>query len=351
MKGMILAAGFGTRFRPATYEIPKPLVPLCNRPLIGWALEAMLAAGVSRVVVNLHHLPDRLEAFLRTRYGSRCDFFFSREEEILGTGGGIRRVRPQLEGDEPFLLANGDTVQIPPFRELAAACRENGALAALLLRRPPAHDRFTKVFFDGLRVTGFGHGTGEALMFAGAHAISPAIFELLPDREFSGITEDVYMPAAERGSLVGVPYEGPWFDIGTPARYMEATAAIRRMMIEGALPVPEGSRLAGEDSIAATGAVIGGEIRGSVAAERAIVEPGARVAGSVLWEGAVVPRAARVSEAIIGEGVSLPAGSVVEGALVCRRLPGVEYPEGTILAGDLAWVAVRPGAEHVEIGG
>lgn len=156
MKGMILAAGFGTRFRPATYEIPKPLLPLCNRPLIAWVLEAMLRAGVRQVVVNLHHLPEPLEAFLRLQYGTDCDFVFSREQEILGTGGGIRRVREHLEGEEPFVLANGDTLQQPPFVALAEACRRDRALAALLLRHPPKDDRFTKVFFDGARVTGFG---------------------------------------------------------------------------------------------------------------------------------------------------------------------------------------------------
>lgn len=352
MKGMILAAGFGTRFRPATYEIPKPLIPLCNRPLIGWALEAMLAAGVSAVVVNLHHLGDPLEAYLRERYGSRCDFFFSREDEILGTGGGIRRARAQLEGSEPFLLANGDTVQLPPFRALFDACRDAGALAALLLRHPPANDRFTKVFFDGKRVTGFGSGTGEALMFAGAHAISPAIFDRLPNREFSGITEDVYAPAAARGTppLAGVLYDGPWFDIGTAARYMEATAAVLRMMVDGELPRPPGSAVAGSSLI--SGETIAAEgLDSSVVGEGAVVERGARVVRSVLWEGAVAGRDAEVRNAIVGRGVSLPAGSRVEGALVCRRLPAVDYPEGTILAGELVWVPIGPGAGHVEIDG
>ncbi len=352
MNGMILAAGFGTRFRPATHEIPKPLIPLCNRPLIAWALEAMLAAGVDRVVVNLHHLGDPLEAFLRDRYGSRCSFSFSREEEILGTGGGIRRVREQLDGAEPFLLANGDTVQLPPFRALFDACRESGALAALLLRRPPENDRFTKVFFDGARVTGFGSGTGEALMFAGAHAIAPAIFDLLPDRDFSGLTEDVYAPAAARGtpSLAGVLYDGPWFDIGTPARYMDATASVLGMMLEGTLAVPEGSALAGE-ALAAAGARLEGELAFGVAGEGAVVEAGARAARSVLWEGAVVRGGAQVADSIIGRGVTVPAGSSVQGALVCRRLPGVNYSEGTNLAGDLAWVPVRPGEDHVELHG
>lgn len=352
MKGMILAAGFGTRFRPATHEIPKPLIPLCNRPLAGWALEAMLAAGTTRVVVNLHHLGDPLEAYLREHYGARCAFFFSREEEILGTGGGIRRVRAQLDGDEPFLLANGDTVQLPPFRALFDACRESGALAALLLRHPPANDRFTRVFFEGGRITGFGGGTGEALMFAGAHAISPAIFDLLPDRDVSGLTEDVYAPAAGRGTppLAGVLYDGPWFDIGTPARYMEATASVLRMMREGTLAVPAGSELAG-DSLAAAGAGVEGTLASGVAAERTVVEKGAAAARSVLWEGAVVRGGARVSDSIIGRGVTVPAGAIVRGALVCRRLAGVNYSEGTNLAGDLAWVPIRPGEDHVELRG
>lgn len=352
MKGMILAAGFGTRFRPATHEIPKPLIPLCNRPLVGWALEAMLAAGTTRVVVNLHHLGDPLEAYLREHYGSRCDFFFSREEEILGTGGGIRRVRAQLDGSEPFLLANGDTVQLPPFRALYDVCRGSGVLAALLLRHPPANDRFTKVFFDGRRVTGFGSGSGDALMFAGAHAISPAIFDLLPDREFSGLTEDVYAPAAARGTppLAGIVYDGPWFDIGTPSRYMEATGSVLRMMLEGRIPVPDGSR-ATEDSIVSSSASIGGAVVSSVVGERAVVDGGARAERSVLWEGAAVRAGARVSDAIIGRRVTVPAGSTVQGALVCRRLAGVNYSEGTNLAGDLAWVPIRPGEEHVELRG
>jgi mannose-1-phosphate guanylyltransferase len=349
MKGMLLAAGFGTRFRPATYEIPKPMIPLCNRPLIGWALEAMLASGVREVVVNLHHLGDELEAFLRERYGSHCDFFFSREETILGTGGGIRRVRGELDGDRPFVLANADTVQIPPFLELAAACEEAGALAALLLRRPPENDRFTRVFLDRGRVSGFGEGCGEAMMFAGAHAISPAIFERLPDRDFSGITEDVYAPAAASGHphLAGIVYDGPWFDIGTPLRYMEATEAVRRMMAAGTLPPPGASAAVG-GSIVSERARIDGELEASVAGAGARVERGASVAGSVIWEGGSVAAGARVSGAIVGRGVAIPAAAVVEGALVCRRLPGVEYPEGTVLAGDLVAAGIRAEKAHVE---
>lgn len=342
MKGMILAAGFGTRFRPATYEAPKPLLPLANRPLIGWALEAMLADGVTEVAVNLHHLPKPLERYLHEQYGSRARFTFSREEEILGTGGGIRRLRSFLETEEIFVVANGDTVQMPPFRRLVETCRAEGALAALLLREPPPRDRFTPVWSDGRRVTGFGEGTGKALMFAGAHAISRAVFELLPDRDVSGITEDVYFPVAKEGTppLAAVVDDGPWFDIGTPARYLQAQADLLGRMGRGELEPPAGSELAGTNLVARDAAVQGSLSAAALGAETS-VSRGAHVRRSALWPGAKVAQEARVDDSIIGYGVQVPPGGRVENALLCRRLPGVDYPEATIMVGmDLVAVPI-----------
>jgi mannose-1-phosphate guanylyltransferase len=226
MKGMILAAGFGTRLRPLTYTMPKPLVPLCGKPLIGWAVESFLNAGIDDIVVNLHHLPEQIERYLSETYGNRATFFFSREEgEILGTGGGLRRVREQFEREEFFFVVNADTVQFPRYDALRDAMLARNALAALTLRHPPAHDKFTAVpLLDGL-ITGFGKGEGEPLMFAGSHAISSKIFRYLPDRDFSGIVEHAYQPAIDSGSevIAGIVDDGPWFDIGKPSRYLEAT--------------------------------------------------------------------------------------------------------------------------------
>ena len=347
MKGMILAAGFGTRFRPATYEIPKPMIPLCNRPLIGWALEAMFAAGIREIVVNLHHLPEALERHLLDQYGREADFAFSKEESILGTGGGIRRARRFL-GDDIFVLANGDTVHSPPFAELVSLCRREKALAALLLRHPPANDRFTKVFFDGRSIRGFGEGGGEALMFAGAHAISPEIFEMLPDRDFSGITEDVYIPAVRAGSgpLAGLVHDGHWFDIGTPRRYLEATEEVRALMLEGKLAVPRGSAGKG-NSIVAGSAEIRDSLESSVAGDRSRVESGARVRDSVLWEGAEVGEGAVVERSIVARDVQIPRGATVRGALICRRLEDVDYPEGTIVRERVVATGISEGEAPV----
>ena len=138
-------------------------------------------------------MPESIERFLTRTYGDRCDFHFSFEPEILGTGGGIRKVRPLLENEEEFFLVNGDTIQFPPYDRLRDARRDKNALAALTLRHPPQQDRFTAVWFKDGVITGFSRsGVGEPLMFSGSHLISSRIFKLLPDRDFSGIVDEVY---------------------------------------------------------------------------------------------------------------------------------------------------------------
>src|SRR5438128_8193871 len=120
MKAMLLAAGYGTRLRPVTYAIPKPVVPLCGQPLIAWAIESLLGYGIRDFVVNLHHLPEPIERLLRERY-REARFDFSYEPEILGTGGGVRKVRKLLDSEAEFFLVNGDTVQFPPYDALRGA--------------------------------------------------------------------------------------------------------------------------------------------------------------------------------------------------------------------------------------
>jgi mannose-1-phosphate guanylyltransferase len=343
MKAMILAAGFGTRFRPATYELPKPLIPLCNQPLIGYALGALMEAGVRQVVVNLHHLGEPLQEWLEQRWGSELDLHFSHEETILGTGGGIRRVREWIGNDE-FVLVNGDTVQAPPIAALIAKRREHDALAALLLRHAPAGDRYTPVWLDGDRVTGFGEGSGQAMMFAGCHVFSPRIFDHLPDRDFSGITEDVYIPLTRSDGgemLAGLIDSGYWFDIGNPRRYLAASEEIRKMMIAGEVPLPAGSIVL-DDSIAAKSAGVGGWIEASTLSGGVRVEDHAKVVESAVWDDSVIGHGAVVERSIIGRGVDLPAGATVRNVLVCRRLPGVEYDEAIEQTDQFVWIGVDP---------
>jgi len=290
MRSMILAAGFGTRLRPITYLMPKPLVPVRNKPLIAYAVENYLRAGVDEIIVNLHHLPELLERYLTTHFD--CRFHFSIEEKILGTGGALRRVRHLLEDQRDFFLVNGDTIQSPPYDALRRA-RADDVLAALTLRHPPANDKFTPVYYEDGRVTGFGSGTGEALMFSGAHAIAGEIFDRLPEKEEFSIVEEVYM----RAPLAGVVDEGPWFDIGTPQRYLEAS---------------------GGTSIGAESVVEG------------------TLNNSVVWDGCRIGRGVVLNDCIVSHGVELTEPMEVTRAIICPDDPAIppEYPRegGVVIA-------------------
>ncbi len=304
MKAMILAAGYGTRLRPITYLLPKPMVPLCGKPLMAWAIEALMHAGVRDFVVNLHHLPDAIRRHLPPRFPD-AHFDFSFEPEILGTGGGVRKVRSLLEREDEFLLVNGDSVASPPYDELRAARKRRDSLAALTLRHPPPNDRFTPVFFkDGL-ITGFGEGRGEALMFSGTHVISSRIFRYLPDRDFSGIVEDVYKPLLESGSetLAGVVDDGLWFDIGTPQRYLAASQSKPNCPAIGARSTVEG------------------EVR-----------------NSVIWDDCRIGPGVKLESCIVAHGVTIASPMRLQNAIVCRddesipRDAGYQFETGLVIA-------------------
>ena len=313
MKAMILAAGYGTRLRPVTYTLPKPLVPLCGRPLIAWAIESLLGFGIRDLIVNLHHLPEPIERFLLTQFPD-ARFKFSYEPEILGTGGGVRRVRPLLERDDEFLLVNGDTIQFPPYDALRAT--RNDALAVLTLRHPPRSDRFTPVYFDDGRITGFGKGTGEALMFSGTHLIAKGIFDYLPDKEFSGIVDEVYQPLIDGGreTIAGVVDDGLWFDIGTPQRYMDASRTLLDLMVRGQLAIPSDTHVAGDSLVHKTATV--NSISHSIAGARSIIE--GTLIDTVVWDDCHIPKGVVLESCVIAHGVEIAAPVELRNVLICR---------------------------------
>ncbi len=319
MKAMILAAGYGTRLRPLTYSLPKPMVPICNRPLIGYAVENFIRSGVVEIIVNLHHLPHSIERFLTDAYGTQCRFHFSFEPEILGTGGGVRKVRPLLENEEEFYLVNGDTIQFPQFEALQKARRAHDALAALTLRHLPTHgDRFTPVWFEDGLITGFGKGRGEALMFSGSHLISSRIFRHLPNKDFSGIVDEVYGPLIVQGKekVAAVVDDGPWFDIGTPQRYISAALAILEMTIAREVPIWPGSRIV-RDSVVDQSATIHGKASRSSVAARSYVK--GEVRNSIVGADCRVSGDVELESCIVGDGVEMMRPLELRKAMICRE--------------------------------
>ena len=228
MKAMILAAGLGTRLRPLTNTIPKPLLPIAGTPLIVWNLLLLKQYGFHDVVINLHHLGPMIEQAVGTgsRYGLRI--IYSREPVILGTGGGLKQAEPHFSG-ESVLVLNGDTLVELDLGALCAFHQQRDAVATLVLRKDPEAARWGLVEMDSenriVRITGRGRTDQVSIqprMFAGIHVFRPQLLRDVPKGVASTII-DPYVAAIQRGETVlGYDCEGYWSDVGTPERYAHA---------------------------------------------------------------------------------------------------------------------------------
>ena len=163
MKAMVLAAGLGTRLRPLTASLPKPLLPLGPHPLLVWNLLLLRQYGIKDVMINLHHLGERIRQALGDGSQWHMRIVYSHEPVLLGTGGGIKRVEEFFQ-DGPFLVLNGDTVATLDLSQLVAHHHSEGALATMVLRDDPEVERWGVVETDHhdrvLRIHGKG-ASGE----------------------------------------------------------------------------------------------------------------------------------------------------------------------------------------------
>ena len=228
MKAMILAAGLGTRLRPLTNTMPKPLLPVAGTPLIVWNLLLLKRHGFREVIINLHHLGPMIEQALGngSKYGLRI--WYSQEPVILGTGGGIKQAEPYFSG-EPVVILNGDTLVEIDLEALCAFHQQQQAVATLVLRPDPDAARWGVVEVDDghriVRITGRGRpepANTQPRMFAGIHILQPRLLRDVPKGKESTII-DAYVAAIQRDEpVLGFDHSGYWSDVGTPERYAQA---------------------------------------------------------------------------------------------------------------------------------
>ena len=234
---MILAAGLGTRLRPLTNMMPKPLLPVGGTPLIVWNLLLLKRHGFHDVVINLHYLGPMIEQALGngSQFGLRI--IYSHEPMILGTGGGIKQAEPHFSG-EPVLVLNGDTLVELDLNALWAFHRTNHAAATLVLREDPnaASWGLVEMGVENRIVRITGKGLSSSLptvprMFAGIHILNPRLLREVPKGVASSVI-DPYVAAIARGDTVlGYDLNGYWSDIGTAERYAQAEHNVRSGLI------------------------------------------------------------------------------------------------------------------------
>ncbi len=371
-RALILGAGFGTRLLPLTEQVPKPVIPILGRPLIGHPLIHLYSEGCHEAWVNAHHRPERLSAVLDAwvqRRLQRMKVHYSVEQpEILGTAGAVRLLEgPLTESGEPFLMLNGDALLGMDLGALMAVHRihrAEGALATLLcIERPDAEKYGAVVSVNAqgriLHLQGLGGLPGVSeddlaaatpTVFCGVHLIEPAVVPHLPPRgSFGCIVRQGYVPLLQQGADIRaliLPRSTAFHDVGTPARYLDAQAALFAGEVE--LPVGQGvdpAEAMFQEAVYAVDAA--GREYGRADGVRGLA--GARLEppfffgpGNEIGPGAVIgPNAsigaanvigagARVSDAALWAQVEVGAGERLSGVIAAR------------LAGERVVVDARP---------
>lgn len=230
-RAIVLSAGLGTRMRPITDSMPKPLVEVGGMPMIDRALDALQRAGVEKVVVNVHHFADRMIAHLARR-GAFVTISDERDK-LLDSAGGIVKALPQL-GEEAFLLLNADSFWIDgeePELERLALAWDGAAMDILLMLSPldSATGHHGKADFtrDASGRLSRAVDRSQGLVYAGAAILHPRLFAGA-SAEPHGL--NLYFDRAiAAGRMFGLPMRGHWFTVGTPEAIGEAEAELARL--------------------------------------------------------------------------------------------------------------------------
>ena len=337
---MILVGGEGTRLRPLTSEVPKPVVHLAGRPLMAYMLEWLADAGVTEAVMACGFLPDQVQEVLGngSRYG--LELTYVAEPEPMGTGGALRFADEQLPGGlgERFVMCNGDVLTDLDLRRQVELHEELGATATLGLVpvEDPSAYGLVRVGEDR-SVAGFLEkpDPGEIdtdLISAGAYVLERSVLDLVETGRNVSIEREVW-PRLVGNGLYGIAdREAYWLDIGTPERYLEATADI----LSGRARTSVARELDGEGLSVAPGARVEGELAGpAMVGEGAVIAAGATVGpGSVVGPGAQIGPGARVVRSVVLDRARVGEGALVEDAIIAEEAqvgPGSEITDAAVL--------------------
>jgi mannose-1-phosphate guanylyltransferase len=316
MKAMVLAAGLGTRLRPLTYELPKPMVPVLDRPVMAHIVDLLDRHGYDEIVANLHYFPDTIRGY----FGDRLTY--REEPELLGTAGGVRNCADFLD-DGTFLIISGDALTDIDLDAFVTRHKAAGGIGTLAVKRVENTREFGVVLHDADgRITGFQEKPDPAealsdLGNCGMYLFEPEIFDHFPRQPFVDWANDVF-PALLAGDVPFHIHEigEYWNDVGSLQELKEGTFDAMR----GELRV---------------------ELRGEEVADGVRICEGTELTDATLIEPPVwIGRDVRIGAGVrlqgplaIGDGATIGAGAALKDAVV---LPGTEVAAQSILIGAIA---------------
>jgi mannose-1-phosphate guanylyltransferase len=312
---MVLAAGLGTRLRPLTYEIAKPMVPVLDRPVMAHIVDLLDRHGFEDAIANLHYFPDSIRDYFGERLSYRV------EQELLGTAGGVRACA-DFFGTEAFVVISGDALTDIDLGAFAARHREAGGIATLAVKKVSDTREYGVVLHDREgRITGFQEKPSpeEALSDlgnCGIYIFEPEIFDYFPERPFVDWAQDVFPTLLANDVPFHIHEVGEyWNDVGSLAELRQGTFdALRgelRLQVEGE-EVGPGVIVAGDGRLPDTA-----EVEGPVWIGRDVrLGESVRLMGPVvLGDGAHVGEGAQLRESIVFPGTHVAPEAILIGAI------------------------------------
>lgn len=300
-KGMILAAGRGTRLGPLTEKLPKPLLPVANRPVMAQAIAALQRVGIMEICANVSYRGEQIVQAFGDDTVEGVQLHWQREQSLTGTAGGLKGMQCHLE-DELVVVIAGDAMLDVPLSPLVAAHRAAGAFASLatmavddpsqygvVVSQPDGHIvRFQEKPAPGTEISRQAN--------TGIYLFEPEIFSLIPADTFYDFALNVFPAILERKlPFYAFPVEGYWTDIGNPGDYLQANLDFLdgRIQVEG-----HGERVG--DCLIAGGAVVeGSRLSRCVVGDGAVLPRGCTLTECVVWPGTIVAEPITLTAAIL----------------------------------------------------
>lgn len=294
---MILAAGLATRLRPLTNSRPKVLIPIQNRPLLHWLVEYLCGAGAEEVIINAHHLSDKLVDSVQ-RANFPIPVHVQKEKVLLGTGGGIRNVADFWD-ERPFVVINGDILSSIDLREVFIRHESSGATATLVLKDEPRFNR-VQVAKDG-RILSFSGGPEKHLAFTGIQVLNPEVLAIIPaDIPMSII--DCYLQLISKGKKVmaHVVKGQYWRELGSLEGYLQVHQELFQLK-----ETPFQGLQVDEKQVVHDSAILGSHTRldGMVCiGQECELDSEVAIQGSIIWDQVKVKTGCSIQRSIISDG-------------------------------------------------
>ena len=349
MRAMVLAAGKGTRLFPLTGEIPKPMAPVVDTPIISHIFGLLARHGVSEAYANVHYLADALlAAYGEESRTNGMEVRLVREEKLTGTAGGVKHlagaVRASPGGlDEPFVVVSGDALTDVDIQGLVAFHKKRGALATIALHRVYDTSEFGVVEVDAEgSILGFQEKPDpeeaiSTLANAGVYVFEPGVLEYIPEGTFFDFAHDVFPRLLEEGEkFVGYQGDFYWSDIGTLEAYRQAQYDVLSGKVRVEVPgekrgeslwvgenaqihpsaALEGYVVVGRDAVIGRGVSLLGDV---TVGTDSWIRPNATIKRSILLPGASIGDGAYLEDCIVGHGYDVRSGETIRGGALMRR--------------------------------